>query len=109
MINSSVKENSLAFINTPLQNLRNILQEADSSAQKFSKRTSKFTLNWTELPDERSISKEDLQIVISELKVIAKQYVTKFEVSKIFLDVCKKCEINDNFAITEKLKELVRC
>lgn len=97
----------MTFVNTPLQNLRNILSEADFSAEKSNKRDSKLVLNKVGESQEYAISKMEVKKAIRGLKDTPRQYVTRIEVSKIFFNICKEKEVNVNFDTMETLKGLL--
>ncbi|MBL8014493.1 MAG: hypothetical protein JNN05_11660 [Candidatus Omnitrophica bacterium] len=98
---------TISLINTSLQNLRNILSEADSSAHiSNNKITESSRVNFGN-PTKGAISKSDLEKIIIGLKSIPRQYVMKEEVAKIFLRLCEENEDNASLYAMERFKELI--
>ena len=113
---NSVKE--LFFKNTPLQNLKNILSDADASMG--SRANNVLENNFLEQPilfEKNGISKSTLQEALNELAVNTPgQYISPAAASRI---VCKLCaeenrgdiskieDLNSNISI-KKLKDITK-
>lgn len=107
MMKNDIKNIPLPFINTPLQNLRNILFEVDTSLKKKSTPTPGLNLEWTIPSDVRGVSKLELLKIVSELKMTSGQYVTRADIGAIFLSTCKNSEKNVSSVSIRALEELI--
>ena len=98
---NSLKE--LFFQNTPLQNLKNILSDADASMEaRMSNTSDKSFLEQPVSFGRKSISKSALQEALNGLLSTSGQYISSAAASRI---VCKLCaeENSDNISKIEDL------
>lgn len=108
MMNNNIKNIPLTFSNTPLQNLRNILFEVDTTFKAPVDKKSGLNLEWTLPSGEKAVSKLELQKIILELKTMPGQYLTRADIGQIFLSICKNSEQNVNLFSINRLKEIIK-
>lgn len=108
MMDTNIKNVPLSFVNTSLQNLRNILFEVDTSVKNLPNKISGLSLEWTIASGEKTVQKSELQKIIFELKTLSGQYVTRADIGRIFLSTCENNEQNANLTAINRLKEIIK-
>lgn len=89
MMDSSVFDKNLSFENTPLQNLKNILSEADASMElEANKSPGPHKSQHSVLFEKKGISKSTLQAVVDNLFSTPGQYVSAASVGEIMCALC---------------------
>ena len=102
-----MENNKLSLVNTPLQNLRNMLLDVDV-LMKGSANKSNFSSSV--LPEEsktKAVLKSELLKTILELKNAPGQYVTRADIGRIVLNTCKNVNFDIETDPVRELKEIV--
>ncbi len=115
MANHDQIDKELVFENTPLQNLRNILFNADASMimQANISRPGNFSI--TPDPEQKGVSKTDIRKAINKVCSVPEKYVSAAFVGRITCELCspdaKKANTEEYFfnnIYINRISEIIR-
>lgn len=115
MVNHKQIDKELSFVNTPLQNLRNILLNADASMIMQANISRPGYFSTTSEPERSGVSKTDIRKAIDKVRSVPEKYVSAAFVSRIACELCSQGpnkasseEIYQNNIYINRINEIIR-